>query len=53
MGGERGVGIGLTIVRELVEAYGGSVRGKSDGLGHGTKTIVQLPICGTPATDPL
>jgi signal transduction histidine kinase len=50
-GRERGVGIGLTIVRELVEACGGSVRAESDGLGYGTKMIVQLPICDVLASD--
>lgn len=50
-GRERGVGIGLTIVRELVESCGGSVRAESEGPGHGTTMIVQLPICDGPATD--
>jgi signal transduction histidine kinase len=49
-GRERGVGIGLTIVRELVEACGGSVRAESRGVGQGTTMIVQLPICEVPAT---
>jgi signal transduction histidine kinase len=51
-GRERGVGIGLTIVRELVEACGGSIRAESEGPGRGTTMIVQLPICDVPVTDP-
>jgi signal transduction histidine kinase len=44
-GREHGLGIGLTIVRELVEACGGTVRAHSDGIGRGTTMIVHLPIC--------
>jgi signal transduction histidine kinase len=43
-GRERGLGIGLTIVRELVAACGGTIRAHSDGVGHGTTMVVQLPI---------
>ena len=38
-----GLGIGLTVVRELVEAHGGSVRAHSDGAGKGSEFIVTLP----------
>jgi signal transduction histidine kinase len=44
-GRERGLGIGLTIVRELVAACGGTIRAHSDGIGCGTTMVVQLPIC--------
>jgi len=44
-GREQGLGIGLTIVRELVEACGGTIRAHSDGIGRGTTMAVQLPIC--------
>jgi signal transduction histidine kinase len=43
-GRERGLGIGLTIVRELVAACGGTIRAHSDGVGRGTTMVVQLPI---------
>ncbi|MDB5996597.1 MAG: two-component sensor histidine kinase [Pseudomonas sp.] len=39
-----GLGIGLTVVRELVEAHGGKVIGMSDGDGKGSTFIVTLPL---------
>lgn len=39
-----GLGIGLTVVRELVEAHGGTVVGISDGDGLGSTFIVTLPL---------
>jgi signal transduction histidine kinase len=38
-----GLGLGLAIVRSLVEAHAGTVRAESDGLGHGARFIVELP----------
>ena len=39
-----GSGLGLTIVRDLVAAHGGTVRAESDGIaGHGTRFTVRLP----------
>lgn len=38
-----GLGIGLAVVRELVEAHGGSVVGQSAGSNLGSKFIVTLP----------
>jgi CheY-like chemotaxis protein len=38
-----GVGIGLTLVRKLVELHGGSVDTYSAGLGQGSEFIVRLP----------
>ncbi len=39
-----GLGLGLAIVRHLVEAHGGSVDATSDGLGSGATFTIQLPI---------
>lgn len=39
-----GLGIGLTVVRELVEAHGGEVAGTSEGDGKGSEFVVTLPM---------
>jgi signal transduction histidine kinase/ActR/RegA family two-component response regulator len=39
-----GLGLGLAIVRHLVEMHAGTVRAESDGLGCGAKFIIRLPI---------
>jgi PAS domain S-box-containing protein len=39
-----GLGLGLSIVRNLVELHGGSVRAESEGEGRGSTFIVSLPL---------
>ncbi|MBT9491347.1 MAG: diguanylate cyclase [Paucibacter sp.] len=39
-----GLGLGLTVVREIIEAHGGTVRASSAGLGMGSEFVVTLPL---------
>ena len=49
-----GLGIGLTLVRRVLELHGGGIEARSEGLGHGAEFIVRLPVvaprAGTRAT---
>ena len=46
-----GLGVGLTLVRALVEMHGGTVSAHSDGDGAGSEFAVRLPLA-TPAAFP-
>ena len=46
---EGGLGIGLSMVRALVEMHGGKVEVHSEGLGHGSEFMVVLPVSGAAA----
>jgi signal transduction histidine kinase/ActR/RegA family two-component response regulator len=39
-----GLGLGLMLVRTLVELHGGTVEARSDGPGRGSEFVVRLPI---------
>ena len=48
-GQKPGLGIGLSIVAQIVKLHGGTVRVESAGLGHGSTFIVALPLFPVPA----
>jgi len=48
---EGGLGIGLTLVRNLVTMHGGEVAAHSLGVGHGSEFVVRLPALASGAIE--
>ncbi|OOO01303.1 MAG: Autoinducer 2 sensor kinase/phosphatase LuxQ [Chromatiales bacterium USCg_Taylor] len=46
MRSQGGLGIGLSLVKGLVELHGGSIEARSDGAGRGSEFVVRLPVVG-------
>jgi signal transduction histidine kinase len=43
-----GLGLGLAIVRSLVTMHGGTIAAHSEGLGHGSELVIELPAATMP-----
>jgi PAS domain S-box-containing protein len=46
-----GLGIGLTLSRNLVELHGGTIEARSEGVGKGSEFVVRLPLAADTVPD--
>jgi PAS domain S-box-containing protein len=46
-----GLGVGLAIVKQMIEMHGGTVEAHSEGAGKGSEFIIRLPVAPAPADD--
>ncbi len=46
-----GLGVGLTIVKRLVELHGGRVEAHSEGPGKGSEFVIRVPVVSVPAPE--
>ena len=47
-----GLGIGLTLAKNLVEMHGGTISAHSQGIGQGSEFVIRLPILANKRVDP-
>jgi CheY-like chemotaxis protein len=47
-----GLGLGLTLVKRLIELHGGTVEAKSEGLEKGSEFLIHLPALEEPPEEP-
>jgi signal transduction histidine kinase len=45
---QAGLGVGLSLARQLVNLHGGTIEARSDGVGKGSEFVVKLPLAGVP-----